>query len=78
MAPLPTQQTRRPPVHRAFERLTENERTLIALVYWSGLSLTEAAGRLEISQATAKRHARRALVRLADLLDGDRAVTPAP
>ncbi len=77
MASLPTQQTRRPPVHRAFERLTENERTLIALVYWSGLSLAEAAARLEISQGTAKQHSRRALARLADLLDGDRAVTRA-
>jgi len=78
MASLPTQQPRRPSVHRAFERLTENERTLIALVYWSGLSLAEAASRLEISPATATKHARRALARLADLLDGERAVTPAP
>jgi RNA polymerase sigma factor (sigma-70 family) len=78
MTPLPTQQIRRPPVHEAFDRLTGNERTLIALVYWSGLSLAEAAARLEISQAAAKTHARRALARLADLLDGDRAVTRAP
>jgi RNA polymerase sigma factor (sigma-70 family) len=78
MASLPAQQPRRPPVHRAFERLTEKERTLIALVYWSGLSLAEAAARLEISPATAKTHARQALARLADLLEGDQVVTLAP
>jgi DNA-directed RNA polymerase specialized sigma24 family protein len=51
---------------------------LIALVYWSGLSLAEAAARLEISPATAKTHARQALARLADLLEGDQLVTLAP
>jgi RNA polymerase sigma-70 factor (ECF subfamily) len=56
-------------VHRALETLPERERTLIELAYWSGLSQSEIAERLEIPLGTVKTRTRSALSRLADVLE---------
>jgi RNA polymerase sigma-70 factor (ECF subfamily) len=56
-------------VHRALEELTQNERTVIELAYWSGLSQSEIAEYLGIPLGTVKTRTRAALARLADLLE---------
>jgi RNA polymerase sigma-70 factor, ECF subfamily len=58
-------------VHRALEKLTEQEREVIALAYWSGLSQSEVADSLGIPLGTVKTRTRRALQRLADVLEGE-------
>jgi RNA polymerase sigma-70 factor (ECF subfamily) len=58
-------------VHRALEELPERERELIVLAYWSELSQSEIADRLEIPLGTVKSRTRSALGRLADVLDGE-------
>ena len=56
-------------VHRALEELRENERTVLELAYWSGLSQSEIAEYLGIPLGTVKTRTRAALARLADLLE---------
>jgi RNA polymerase sigma-70 factor (ECF subfamily) len=58
-------------IHRALEGLTENERSVIELAYWSGLSQTEVAEFLQIPLGTVKTRTRAALHRLADALEDD-------
>jgi RNA polymerase sigma-70 factor, ECF subfamily len=58
-------------VHRALEELTEPEREVIALAYWSGLSQSEVAESLGIPLGTVKTRTRRALQRLAEVLEGE-------
>lgn len=56
-------------VHRALEELSSNERTVIELAYWSGLSQSEIAEFLNIPLGTVKTRTRAALHRLAGLLE---------
>jgi RNA polymerase sigma-70 factor, ECF subfamily len=56
-------------VHAALEQLNENEKELIVLAYWGGLSQSEIAHRLDIPLGTVKTRTRTALSRLATLLD---------
>ena len=56
-------------VHRALESLSENERSLIELAYWRGLSQSEIAGSLDIPLGTVKTRTRAALAKLADILE---------
>jgi RNA polymerase sigma-70 factor (ECF subfamily) len=56
-------------IHRAVVELSEHERTLIELAYWSGLSQSEIATRLGVPLGTVKTRTRAALARLADLLE---------
>jgi len=56
-------------VHRALEVLPDNERPVIELAYWGGLSQSEIATRLEIPLGTVKTRTRSALARLADALE---------
>ena len=56
-------------VHRALEELSESERAVIELAYWSGLSQSEIAEYLGIPLGTVKTRTRAALGRLADLLE---------
>ncbi len=56
-------------VHRALEDLSEHERALIELAYWSELSQSEIAARVNIPLGTVKTRTRRALARLAELLE---------
>jgi RNA polymerase sigma-70 factor (ECF subfamily) len=58
-------------VHRALEELPENERVVLELAYWQGLSQSEVAKRLRIPLGTVKTRTRSALHRLADLLEGE-------
>lgn len=56
-------------VHAALEHLPEQERPVIELAYWGGLSQSEIAERLDVPLGTVKTRTRSALGRLADLLD---------
>jgi RNA polymerase sigma-70 factor (ECF subfamily) len=52
-------------VHRALEALSPNERNVVELAYWSGLSQSEIAEFLNIPLGTVKTRTRAALARLA-------------
>jgi RNA polymerase sigma-70 factor (ECF subfamily) len=56
-------------VHRALEELPRHQRTLIELAYWSQLSHSEIAAHLNLPLGTVKTRTRRALTRLANLLE---------
>ena len=56
-------------VHRALEELPENERNVLELAYWSGLSQSEIADFLNIPLGTVKTRTRSALSRLAEVLE---------
>jgi RNA polymerase sigma-70 factor, ECF subfamily len=58
-------------VHRALEELPQNERQLIELAYWGGLSQSEIATMVGIPLGTVKTRTRSALSRLANELDGE-------
>ena len=58
-------------VHRALETLPENERAVIDLAYFSGLSQSEVAGFLQIPLGTVKTRTRSGLARLADALEDE-------
>jgi RNA polymerase sigma-70 factor (ECF subfamily) len=58
-------------VHRALEELSPNERSVIELAYWGGLSQSEVAEYLGIPLGTVKTRTRAALARLADVLEGE-------
>ena len=58
-------------IHRALEELSENERSVIELAYWSGLSQSEIAEYLGIPLGTVKTRTRAALAHLADELEGE-------
>jgi RNA polymerase sigma-70 factor (ECF subfamily) len=58
-------------VHRAMEELPGNERTVLELAYWGGLSQSEIAGRLRIPLGTVKTRTRSGLRRLSELLEGE-------
>jgi len=58
-------------VHRALEELNANEREVIELAYWSGLSQSEVAAYLGQPLGTVKTRTRNALARLAEVLEGD-------
>jgi RNA polymerase sigma-70 factor (ECF subfamily) len=58
-------------VHRALDELPENERRLIELAYWGGLSQSEIAEMLGIPLGTVKTRTRSALMRLAGDLERD-------
>jgi RNA polymerase sigma-70 factor, ECF subfamily len=58
-------------VHRALEVLPDNERTVIEVAYWRGLSQSEIAQLLGIPLGTVKTRTRSALARLAQELDGE-------
>jgi RNA polymerase sigma-70 factor, ECF subfamily len=56
-------------VHRAFGELPDNERAVLELAYWGGLSQSQIADFLGIPLGTVKTRTRSGLSRLADLLD---------
>jgi RNA polymerase sigma-70 factor (ECF subfamily) len=56
-------------VHSALQELSEHEREVISLAYWSGLSQSEVAEFLNIPLGTVKTRTRAALARLADVLE---------
>jgi RNA polymerase sigma-70 factor (ECF subfamily) len=56
-------------VHRALESLSDPERKVIELAYWSGLSQSEVATFLGIPLGTVKTRTRSALQRLAGVLE---------
>jgi RNA polymerase sigma-70 factor, ECF subfamily len=58
-------------IHRALEELSQNERTVIELAYWSGLSQSEISEYLGIPLGTVKTRTRAALAHLADVLEGE-------
>ena len=58
-------------VHRALEDLPRNERDVVELAYYGGLSQSEVADFLAIPLGTVKTRTRSGLGRLADLLEGE-------
>jgi RNA polymerase sigma-70 factor, ECF subfamily len=56
-------------VHRALAELPDNERIVLELAYWSGMSQSEIADFLQIPLGTVKTRTRTALARLADRLE---------
>jgi RNA polymerase sigma-70 factor, ECF subfamily len=58
-------------VHRALESLNANEREVIELAYYGGLSQSEVAAYLNIPLGTVKTRTRAGLGHLADLLEGE-------
>jgi RNA polymerase sigma-70 factor (ECF subfamily) len=58
-------------VHRALEELKPDERKVIELAYWSGLSQSEVADFLGQPLGTVKTRTRSALARLAVVLEGE-------
>lgn len=58
-------------VHRALEMLSDREREVVELAYWSGLSQSEVASFLDIPLGTVKTRTRSALAHLADVLEGE-------
>jgi RNA polymerase sigma-70 factor (ECF subfamily) len=58
-------------VHRALETLPEQERSLVELAYWGGLSQSEIAEYVGLPLGTVKTRTRSALHRLADALEGE-------
>jgi RNA polymerase sigma-70 factor, ECF subfamily len=58
-------------VHRAIEELPENERHVLELAYWSELSQSEIAERLQLPLGTVKTRTRAGLSRLAALLEDE-------
>jgi RNA polymerase sigma-70 factor (ECF subfamily) len=75
-APDPSEQaeaaTERARVHRAVAQLSAHQRAVIELAYWKELSQSEIAAELGIPLGTVKTRTRRALSRLADILDAER------
>ena len=58
-------------VHRAVESLPDQERSLVELAYWSGLSQSEIAEYVGLPLGPVKTRTRAALRRLADELEGE-------
>jgi RNA polymerase sigma-70 factor (ECF subfamily) len=58
-------------VHRALETLPAQERSLVELAYWGGMSQTEIAEYVGLPLGTVKTRTRSALRRLADDLGDD-------
>ena len=58
-------------VHRAVRTSRENEREVLELAYWGGLSQSEVAHFLDVPLGTVKTRTRSGLARLADLLEGE-------
>jgi RNA polymerase sigma-70 factor (ECF subfamily) len=58
-------------IHRALAELPEQERKLIELAYWGGLSQSEISDFVGIPLGTVKTRTRSALSRLADALEGE-------
>ena len=58
-------------VHRAIGELPEHERQVIELAYWSELSQSEIAERLQVPLGTVKTRTRSGLARLASLLEDE-------
>lgn len=58
-------------VHRALEELPSNERDVIDLAYYGGLSQSEIADFLNLPLGTVKTRTRSGLGRLADVLEGE-------
>jgi RNA polymerase sigma-70 factor (ECF subfamily) len=63
--------TERARVHAAVARLSADQRRVIELAYWKELSQSEIAEELGIPLGTVKTRTRRALGRLAEILDSE-------